>query len=338
VVVWDTGKVVVKVKGKTDNGILIMPFRNLSKIERELYLKEKINQLGLMYEKVQHELEKKLRNMDITAFEKWRTEALLRETNLIVKQLNNGTKKWVEKNIPFGYWRGVDIAGERLKILGVTDTINYDATIHTSGINTLADEVTLDLLTANSSIRRTVNRYVRATQQSILEDKLISQMIAEGVISGEARRTISDKILIELRKQMGNEQFLTINGRHYQPKHYARLVARTRMREATTRGTINTCLQYRNDLVQWSVHAGACEICQTFMGRVYSLSGNDKEFPMLDERPSVHPNCECILVPITRPFLQRRLGTDYKNIVDLSQSKIPVETFAGYEQILHGVA
>jgi len=313
-------------------------FRNLSKIERELYLTEKINQLGSMYEKIQNELIAKLKDIDITAFEKWRTEALLRETNLIVKQLNNGTKIWVKKNIPFGYERGLDIAGERLKILGVTDSINYDATIHTSGVNTLVDEVTLELLEANGSIRKNINRFVRATQQKILEDKMISKMIAEGIIRGEARRTISDKILIELSKKMANGEFIIINGRHYQPKHYARLVARTRMREATTRGTVYTCLQYKNDLVQWSVHAGACEICQVLMGRVYSISGNDPEFPMLGEPPPVHPHCECVVVPVTRPFLQRRLGTDYKNIVDLSMSKIPVETFAGYEQILHGVA
>jgi len=315
-----------------------MPFRNLSRIERELYLKEKINQLGFLYEKVQHELEKELRRIDITVFQRYRTEAILKETNLIVAELNNGTRKWVKINIPFGYERGLDIAGERLKILGVTDKINYDATIHTSGVSSLVDEVTLELLEANGSIRKTVNRFIRATQQKILEDKAITKMIAEGVITGEARRTISDTMLNEFAKRMGDEKFLTINGRHYQPKHYARLVARTRMREATTRGTVNTCLQYGNDLVQWSVHSEGCEHCQVLMGRIYSISGNDKEFPMLDEEPPVHPHCECVLVPVTRPFLERRLGGDYKNIVDLSQSKIPIESFAGYEDFLHGVA
>jgi len=313
-------------------------FRELGRAEKELFLNERIRQLKMLYQGVRIKLEKSLSQITLTGFQRYRTEAVLKQVRSIVKILDKEAVAWTKKNIPLAYSKGVDIAGTRLKIMGVTDKVAWDAQIHTSAVNTLTDAVAADLLIANGTIKKQVTGYIRKTQQVLLQDKAITKMIAEGTITGEARTAISTTMLNEFRKKIGRGGFIVINGRNYRPEAYAELVARTRMAEASTQGVINTSLQYGEDLVQWSVHADSCEICQQLQGRIFSISGNDSEFPALNERPPAHPNCECALLPVNRETLQRRMGSNYKNIVDLSNSKIPIHSHKQYEQELRGYA
>jgi len=311
-----------------------MAFRELRKLDKELYLTTKINELAKQYRKAQKQLLAQLNKVDITEFQRYRTEAILKEVNEIVKTLNRDARKWVIKSTPYAYVRGIDVAAKRLKTLRVTPWVNYDAQIHTQAVNILADQITMDLLIANESIKKNMHRFIRLTQQRILEDKRISEMIAEGIIRGEARRTVSDRLLNEFRRQLGNEQFITINGRNYKPDKYSELVARTRTREASTQGTINTCLQYNNDLVQVSVHSNSCAYCMQFQGRVYSISGSHPEFPRLTEEPPYHPNCKCNLLPITQESLEER--GYYDEIVRLSNSPLTkVDSFSRFEELLN---
>jgi hypothetical protein len=158
-------------------------------------------------------------------------------------------------------------------------------------------------------------------------------MIADGLIKGEPRRTVSDAILKGLRDQMGEEKFLTINGRNYRPEPYARLVARTRTREASSKGTVNTALRYGVDLVQWDLHSEICEYCAQFAGRVYSISGMDPDFPMLKQLPPLHPNCKCNPVPVTREALEDRGQLD--SIIKLSSSPFTeIDSFHRFEEVL----
>lgn len=313
-----------------------MAFSELRGIEKQLYLETKINELIRLYRKTQKDLLVQLARVDITEFQRYRTEAILKQVNLQVRILDGGARKWTLETVPYAYKRGVDIAAQRMKILKITDRVAFDVQIHTSAIDILADQVTMDLLTANGSIGKNFNRFIRTTQQRIMEDKIITQQIAEGVIKGEARRAVSDRMLNEFRRQLGDERFITINGRNYRPDSYSELVARTRTREATRQGTINSCLQYGNDLVQVDVHSDACSYCQQFMGRVYSISGNHPDFPSLTEAPPYHPNCLCNLLPITEESLKAR--GYYDEEVRLSNSpmtKIP--SFSRFEEILAGV-
>jgi len=251
--------------------------------------------------------------------------------------LNRQCYKWTKTAIPYGYERGIDLAAERLKALGVTRFIKQDAQIHTSAVGILVDDINIDLITANQTMKNNFNRFIRKTQQRILEDKAISKAIAEGVIEGETRNAVSDRILNELGKKMKNEQFITINGRNYRPSSYSELLARTRTREATTQGTINTALYYRMDLVQLDAHLEICSYCQQFSGRIYSISGNHPDFPMLKEKPPFHPNCRCVLLPITEESIKER--GYYDNLVKLSNSPLTkVDSFSRFEDlILEGV-
>jgi len=310
-----------------------MAFRELSPLAKEMYLRQQIEKLVTIYRSAQNVLTEKLRKVNLTDFEKYRAETLLKQVEVITASLNNGVYKWAKTSIPQSYERGIDLAAERLKALDVTRFVAYDAQIHTSAVNALVDDVTTELLIANDSMKKFFNRVIRTTQQSLLQDTEISRMIAEGLIEGEARRTVSDTILKGLREQLGNKQFIVINGRNYRPDSYASLIARTRTREASSQGTINTSLRYGVDLMQWDSHSEICEYCQQFAGRVYSISGLDKDFPALREKPPLHPNCRCVIIPITRNNLEAR--GYLREIVKLSNApSIAVPSFGRFEEIL----
>jgi len=310
-----------------------MAFKELSPIAKEMYLRQQIESLIKLYRSAQFNLSKQLKKIDLTDFQRYRAQQLLKEVNGIVAGLNKGVYDWAKNSIPQSYERGIDIAAERLKAIGTTRFVSYDAKIHTSAINALVDDVTIELITANNGMKKFFDRYILQTQQTILQDAEISSMIAEGLIQGEARRTVSDRILKGLRKQMGNQQFIVINGRNYRPDSYASLIARTRTREASSQGTINTALRYGVDLVQWDAHAEVCEYCAQFSGRVYSISGMDKDFPALTEKPPLHPNCKCVILPVTRERLEDR---GYLNeVIKLSQApSIKIDSFSRFEEVL----
>jgi len=298
-----------------------------------MYLRKQVDELAKIYAAAQRSLSVQLRQANITDFQRFRAEQLLKEVNLIVTALDRKAYRWAKDTLPTSYDRGIDLAAERLKALGVTRHVAHDAEIHTSAVNVLIDDVTKELLLANDSMKKLFNRVIRATQQTVLQDAEISRMIANGLIQGEARRTVSDALLKELRDQLGQEKFLVINGRNYRPEAYARLLARTRTREASSKGTINTSLRYGVDLVQWDIHSEICEYCQQFAGRVYSISGTDRSFPTLTEQPPLHPNCKCNLLPVTREALINRGKLD--EIVELSNSPLTeIDSFNRFEEVL----
>jgi hypothetical protein len=77
------------------------------------------------------------------------------------------------------------------------------------------------------------------------------------------------------------------------------MVAQTTLAQAQTQATIDLCALYENDLVQVSSHGTVCDICLEYEGNVYSLSGNDPEYPKLDKDCPFHPNCAHGLEPTT---------------------------------------
>lgn len=311
-----------------------MPFNELKGLERELFLKAKVEELQKIYGDAQKSLTKKLKKIDITDFQKTRTQALLVQVNAEIGELNKSVRSWSKSSIPSAYEEGIALAEDRLQAMKVTKFVNYDAQIHTSAVNVLTDQTTLDLLTANQSIKNNANRYIRLTQQRILEDKQISRLISQGLLEGEPRRTVSDSILKEFNKKLDAGQMITINGRNYNPKHYSKLLARTRFVESSNQASINTSLQYGVDLMQVSVHSlgdqGEDDPCRLHQGKIYSLSGGDPDFPPLKVTPPYHPHCKHFLLPITRESLEDR-GL-LEGASKFSKSKAKTGNFTEFEK------
>jgi len=307
----------------------------IGELERKIIMERRNQELIKYYRASQKVIKAKLMALDITEFQLYRLQGALAEVNKIIRGLDIVAKEWTEKAMPYAYRSGFDMSQMELKKLGLTVLKkDFDSPIHRSAINVLADNTTIDLLTANNLMKKNVDRYLISTQQRLIEDKQISKMIAEGIIQGEARRTVSDRLLNEFKKNLYDEQFIVINGRHYRPDYYAELVARTRTMEAANQGTINTSLYYGNDLIQISAHSDACEVCQEIQGRVYSISGTHPDFPSLDSIGGVvqHPHCRHVAVPVDEDILRER--GEYGSLIKLSRSQEKIKTFSDYEVAL----
>lgn len=310
-----------------------MAFRDLSGYAKELYLREKIKQLRAVYAAAQKHLASMANDVTLTDFSRARAEEILKQVNQIVAGLNKDAYSWAKNALPDAYNQGLDFAAERLKALNVTRFVSPTASVHTQAINVLIDDVTIDLITANNGAGKFFQRFVRQTQQAVLQDQEISRAIAQGLIEGGTRKQVSNVLLDNLRQKMKEQKFLVINGRNYRPDSYAELVARTRTREATSQAIVNTSVRYGVDLLQWDTHSEICEYCAQYAGRVYSITGTDPDFPPLVDKPPLHPNCRCVLTPTTRRNLDRQDRLD--SIIKLSNSDlIRIDSASRLEQVL----
>jgi hypothetical protein len=224
----------------------------------------------------------------------------------IVKVLNMAVDKWANGAIPRAYAKGERRTRTSLEILGrkrrhppVEDRPRR-----------LIDDLMILLLRANNSIPVTVDRYLAAAAMAsrtvgaarVREFSFnqaasdVGRLAAEAELKEKSRGWLSKQVRDFLRTLIEDDEFIEINGRMYRMNKYAELVARTAMRESQTAATLDLCRQYENDLVQWSDHGTVCEICIQFEDKIYSISGTSLDYPMLEEEPPAHPNCQHVLL------------------------------------------
>jgi hypothetical protein len=180
-----------------------------------------------------------------------------------------------------------------------------------SGPGVVEETADKALLKATGSIMRTVEKFISAALMGTGATKsLIGAVrefgykdladaidnLAEKAVEQELSRGALQKQIMELlRKQVEDENFITImttaGERTYNLQSYAKMVARTSLAEAQTQATLDLCTIYENDLVQVSSHGTDCDICLEYEGNIYSISGNDPNYPKLEEWAPFHPNC-----------------------------------------------
>lgn len=289
------------------------------------------------YRKAQKIISGKLLNANITPAAEWRYQSLMRQIEDEVQKLNGIAAITAKKSIADALKRGAEAAQKRLKDMGVVKKrLDIDfVLLNRRTVEVIAQQMAIDLMAANDSIKRMAAGYLRATQQKVLTEQAINEQIAQGVIQGATRRTVSDALFGDFISRMDGEKFIHINGRDYQPSKYAELVARTRTREAASAGTINTCEAYGCDLVQVSIHEHKdCEgdRCPEFAGKIFSISGDSSDFPKLTKMPPFHPNCAHVLLPVSEDAL--RLRGQYETLVDFSNGEKEIDSVSEYSDMV----
>ena len=223
----------------------------------------------------------------------------------IAKVLNVAVDKWANDAIPRSYEKGARRARVSLEILGRKQRrppIEDHA-------RRLIDDLLLLLIRANNSIPVTVDRYLSAVAMA---NRTVSVARVQEFNFGQASRELgalaeqaktqsvgwlSRQVKDFLRALIEDDEFIEINGRMYRMNKYAELVARTSLMEAYAAATKDLCSQYENDLVVISSHGTICEECIPFEGNIYSISGTSQTYPMLEDAPPYHPNCQHSMLP-----------------------------------------
>ena len=271
-------------------------------------LKEKIRELSNVYGKVEKEIAVELFSVEIMDYRETKAIKVQERIDILIRKLNRMAIRWVRESVPMAYKESYIITKTKLEKLGARKDVLFNARDHRFSVENSIEKAMKDLITANQSIRTNVNMYIYLARKASAnltqlqafgagDEAVISSIIIEAIEEGQARASASKRIHEYLRLQLLDGKFIDKAGRNYNLRDYSKMVARTRLRQAQTEAVKQTCVQYENDLVQWSRHSNPCDDCAPLEGQIFSLSGSHPEYPMLTEEPPLHPNCEHDISP-----------------------------------------
>jgi len=280
-------------------------------------LRERVNELDRIYGTAEKIIARELVLMDIGNYQELRAIKIQEKTDGLVKMLNTEAIKWTRKAVPEAYVKAEAIARARLEIIGAEKSDEFSYETHNQAIEDDA-EVTADfLIKANQSIKVNVATFLYLARQASMglsqfqafdmrDEEIISDLLDDALAAGATRGYAAKAVREHFRKQFGEAKFITINGRHYNMRKYADLVAKTRLRVVQTDAVLNSCKEYENDLVEVSAHGTVCPICIPYEGNVYSLSGKHPVYPYLDDYTPFHPRCQHSIRPTSEVVLEAR--------------------------------
>jgi hypothetical protein len=251
--------------------------------------------------------------LDPESFDASKGAAAIRRVMSTISSLDEAANRWAPASIRAAYNEGAAVARTRLEAIGM-DERRYNPKRHERKIGALTKTVMKDYWDANRTIERAARKYVALLTVASREVRKVEAFADDedfpyikrivktakgiGLAESQSRTAVSRKILEHLRRKIGGGDFIEINGRHYNLRAYAELVARTRMREAQTEATKAICTEFDNDLVEIPEHDNPCPECAPYQGQVYSISGNHPKYPPLpDGGPPWHPRCEDVCNP-----------------------------------------
>jgi len=235
-----------------------------------------------------------------------------RDINAAYKEMDKIFELYSDVTIPDSYKIKVKFEIKKMKKIKIADikkrvpNIVLNSNFHKGAIKALTDDTILIYSTAVSEGKKMTAGLLRRTQQTIVTEQKLNLAIAQGLSEKGTIQETKNKILIELKKELNEPYILKAGSKRYRANTYAELVARTRTREAQSVGTLNVAANVQSDLVAVDSHNTITPICIPFEGRIFSISGTDKDFPPLSDEPPFHPNCLHNITVTFREVLEQR--------------------------------
>lgn len=161
-------------------------------------------------------------------------------------------------------------------------------TAHTSPNSMKAGYILADLNNSLNSAERRILRQFDDKYADIIG--AVSSKMSTGVTTtrqavGEALTEFADE---------GIDCFIDRGGHRWTLENYSEMAVLTAIERSTIAGYVDTMEEYGYDLAIIDGHAGACPICEAWEGVIVSVSGNNPDYPSLDEAESAgcfHPRC-----------------------------------------------
>lgn len=258
-----------------------------------------LTRLTRTYETAYIDIYKSIANA--TPFSQQRRKSILGQIEAILTDLGSNTKDFIEEHIPVYYEVGADNAVAQLKAINAPIDIKTGFNkIHKEAISALVDDTAKAFGESITGVMRSA--------RSIMGDatkRTLTQQLATGTISGEARKAIQ-KTLIGTLQQEGLASLVDKAGHSWELDRYTEMLIRTKAVEARNTGLTNRLVENNYDLVQVSSH-GADDVCGSWEGKILSLTGatteiDGEEVPTLDDAEAdglFHPNCKHAINALT---------------------------------------
>lgn len=277
-------------------------------------LRNRIRELDRIYGVAEREIAREMALMDIGNYRELKVVKTQEKIYGLVKMLNTAAIKWSEGAVREAYEKGYAVSRIRLEILGVQKDEDFNRKTHEQAIEYQIDKTMDDLIKANQSIKLNVATFIYLARQTarglsqfqafdMRDEQLIDELLGDALRAGETRGYALRLVKQYYAERFGDAQFIKINGRNYNLRSYADLVAKTRLRVVQTEAVKNSCQEYNNDLIQISDHGCDCDICRDYEGNVYSISGSHPTYPYMDAWPPYHPRCQHSALPTSEAAL-----------------------------------
>jgi len=253
-----------------------------------------------------------------------------REVTSLYAKMNKLLAQWSETQMPRAYWRAAKHINARIQSIksvvligkkGLIESLNSRASSQI--VQNLYRGASENFLNAAVMGRKNLFTLIRLTQQTLIDESLIDITVAQGMEMGNLRKAanaLTGQLWGELYGVAEGKQFVQAGKMRYKPNTYAELVARTKFMEAHSQAALMTASNYKTDLVQISTHNTNCEQCMDYEGKVFSVSGEDKRFPILNNIPPYHPRCLHLMYPTFVSMMEVQ-GT-LESFSDFSKGKI----------------
>lgn len=178
------------------------------------------------------------------------------------------------------------VSGNQKFIQDMRSVLGETAHISPNGIK--AGYILADLNNSLNAAERRILRQFDDKYADIIGG--VSAEMATGVMNtrqavGEALQAFADQ---------GITGFIDRGGHHWTLENYSEMAVLTAIERATISGYVDTMEGYGYDLAIIDGHIGSCPICEAWEGVIVSVSGNNHDYPSLDEAEGAgcfHPRC-----------------------------------------------
>ena len=180
--------------------------------------------------------------------------------------------------------------------------------VHQQAAQKLADEIYGRFREVDYTIDESVRSVARRVDD--VYRKMTLEKARGSVFGYQTSKTAAKKLREELQER-GITGFVDRAGHKWTLQNYTRMAAITTTNNCLREGTINRIQERGHDLIRVSSHSGSCPKCSPYNGATLSISGNDPDYPSIDEARGnglFHPRCKhaVSLSPIERDrFIQR---------------------------------
>lgn len=208
-----------------------------------------------------------------------------RNVDIIIEDLKDGGRKWVDKVVPMFYKSGAEYANRYVKDAGVSVIAGpWLGGIHQHAMQVLAEATYTRIDNISNTIGRQFDDIYRKLQLETLRGT-----VAGYDAWGQAARDLKRQF-----EERGITGFVDKRGREWSIERYVDTVARTVPMEAHLGGTANRLLEQGFDLIEISTHSNPCDKCLPWQGEILSLTGKTEGYPTLAEARAAglfHPRC-----------------------------------------------
>ena len=258
--------------------------------------------------------------------------ALLQQINQKLAALQGVSTKWVEANIPIAYQEGLERAN--LAVLKQYQEAGVPPPIFPDQFAIVHQEAILSLVNGTIESFDGLILYTGRKAEDVISTA-VEEIITQKIITGETVKQTQLRVM-EALKDEGLTAVQFPNGRSMRLDAYGSLVARSTTAEATNQASMRQSLEVGGDLVKMTSHVPTCPICYPLQGRVYSITGQNTNYPKLEVAYSsgyanIHPNCKHRINPYI-PAL--KTPAELKKDLEFSNRPIDVEDMSKAEQAI----